>query len=224
MRNSALILGLLMAVSMPGIARADGEQHPSNGDQHPGEQHPGDQHPGDQHPGDQHPGDQHPGDQHPSDGDQHPGQTCDKCKVPTRDVCFNLVCHYDFDEDVKISGDEDHIRHCTAASTFRKDVTLEGGEVADDSGREDDNNPTLEVSCNGRKIWGNSAHRYTDLLGTRIQGQTGPNPAITLPRGELHSGPDHRSGSHYSRSTLELDLGEKVVRAKGSCFIWTGAP
>lgn len=140
---------------------------------------------------------------------------CESCNDPTREVCFNMVCHYDFDT-------ESEPRHCTASATFNKDVTVDGGEVRDDSAL--GNNPRLEVTCDNEKIFSNSARRFTDLLGTRIQGQTGPNPAVLLPRGALHSGGENSSGSHYSSSVLELDNGRDFVRAKGKCFIWTGAP
>lgn len=145
-----------------------------------------------------------------ADGDQ-----CPDCKPPTKPVCFNLVCSYQFD------GWDKHAS-CKVAATFVKDVTKDGGEVTDDS--QDDNNPRLEVSCDGIPIFNNSARRYTDLLGTRIQGQEGPDPAVTLPRGELHTGPDGISGGHYSYSTLELDDDTLRRSAKGSCFIWTGYP
>jgi hypothetical protein len=148
---------------------------------------------------------------------------CPSCEDPTREVCFNLVCHYDFDHDNAFVDDqgESHER-CTAASTFKKAVTVDGGEVQDDSTLE--NNPQLEVVCGGKKIFSSGAHRYTDLLGTRIQGLTGPNPAVLLPRGELHSGAEGQSGSHYSPSTLELAGKKGFARAKGTCFIWTGTP
>jgi hypothetical protein len=102
--------------------------------------------------------------------------------------------------------------------------TIDGGEVQDDS--TDSNNPQMQVSCDGTSIFGPSGtHRFTDLLGTRIQGQMGPNPALLLPRGALHTGAEHdTSGSHYSQSMLELRGEDGPSRAYGKCFIWTGAP
>ena len=147
------------------------------------------------------------------------------CKPKTKETCFNLVCHYDLrerDRDHANDRDRDHTRHCTVASVFKKDVTRDGGEVRDDS--DDKNNPTLEVTCDGMKIYNNSSRRSTDLLGTRIQGQTGPSPAILLSRGELHTGADGQSGGHYANSSLELDTGTEFERGSGQCFIWTGLP
>jgi len=90
--------------------------------------------------------------------------------------------------------------------------------VDDEStGRE---NPTLVVTCDDRKVFNNSARRFTSLLGTRIQGETGPFPSILLPRGALHSGANNTSGDHVSDSILELD----EHRLEGSCHIWTGFP
>jgi hypothetical protein len=129
------------------------------------------------------------------------------------------MCTYDFGHHVVVNDDGHYARSCTVSATFRKDVTLDGGEVQDDSNGE--NHPQMQVECDGRVIFGPSgAHRFTDLLGTRIQGQSGPTPAVLLPRAALHSGADGQSGSHYSQSILEVG-GE---RARGSCFIWSGNP
>ncbi len=139
------------------------------------------------------------------------------CKPPTKDVCFNLLCNYE-------CGDHDgnHEKSCTVSSTFVKAVTLDGGEVEDNS--ESPNNPTLELSCDGKVLFNNSAYRYTEGLGTRIQGQEGPTPAITLPRGELHSTSVGQGGGHYSPSTLEFQSSEGFEKLRGSCFIWAGYP
>ena len=146
-----------------------------------------------------------------ADDEHHP--PCRDCQDPTRETCFNLVCHYEFEG-------EGTPRHCTASTIFNKAVTRDGGEVQDDSNLS--NNPRLEVSCDDKVVFANSARRYTDLLGTRIQGQTGPTPAILLPRGTLHSGSEGSNGGHYSRSILEIDTGQHFLRGKGKCFIWTG--
>lgn len=145
------------------------------------------------------------------------------CTPPTRPVCFNLVCYY-HDKDAK-NGE---YKECKAASTFIKNVTEDGGEVADVS--EHPFNPTLEVTCdnNPSPVYNNSAYRSTDLLGTKIQGQTGPNPSISLPRGELHTGSDNNlGGNHESPSELAIDVGtahDGQQRLRGECQIWTGNP
>ena len=150
------------------------------------------------------------------DGDLH-------CTPPTRPVCFNLVCYY-HDKDAK-NGE---FHECKAASTFIKNVSIDGGEVADVSFSPF--NPTLEVTCdnNPNPIYNNSSYRVTDLLGTYIQGQSGPNPKVTLPRGELHTGPDNNlDGNHESPSTLTVDTGvagDGHQHMKGECYIWTGNP
>jgi hypothetical protein len=150
--------------------------------------------------------------------DQGPQQgQCHDCQPKTKPACFNLVCYYD-----NIQSPHDEFRHCKAAATFNAPVTIDGGEFQSDS--RDGNNPQLEVTCDGNVIFNNSAHRYTDLLGSRIQGETGPHPAILLPRGELHSGADDHSGDHQSPSTLQLDGQDGPVSAQGTCYIWTGNP
>ena len=151
------------------------------------------------------------------------------CKPETRDVCFNLVCFY-HGKDVKDHG----FKECKAASTFVKKVTVDGGEVADDGDRDRDDdkrrNPTLEITCDDdpRPVYNNSAYRSTDLLGTVIQGQSGPNPSITLPRGELHTGSDNNlGGNHQSPSELTIEFGtahDDHEHMKGECTIWTGNP
>lgn len=150
------------------------------------------------------------------DDDHH---HCPHCNPETKEVCFNLVCHYDFDED----HDQDHHRrHCTAAATFKKRVTEQGGEVSDNSKPEDD--VKLEVKCEDDHFDPRPGRRFTDLLGTRLQGEQGPTPAILLPRSELHTGPGDKNSGHYSKSVLELDTNKGFRRGEGECFIWTGFP
>ncbi len=138
------------------------------------------------------------------------------CEPKTKEECFNLVCHY------KNKREHGGFERCRAAATFVKDVTLDGGEVRDDSNKR--NHPSFEVVCDSTPIYNNGAYRFTDLLGTRIQAQTGPHPAITLPRGALHSGTDGTSGDHISPSILEVDTENGVDRLHGQCYIWTGNP
>lgn len=161
-----------------------------------------------------------------TDGSSRDNRKCKECKVPKKTVCFNVYCQF---EDKKDSDDDredaDSLRdfhECTAAATFKKEVTVDGGEVVDDSNFE--NNPELNVVCRGNKIFNSSANRYTDLLGTRIQGESGPFPALLLPRGALSSGADNRSGDHVTFGSLELTLKKGLVHKKGKCFIWTKAP
>jgi hypothetical protein len=153
----------------------------------------------------------------PNSGDDHRHCPGPDCKPKTKEVCFNLVCYYNDHKQ------PEGYKNCRAAATFTKDVTLDGGEVEDDSNHK--NNPQLEVSCGGSTLFfNNSARRFTNLLGTRIQGETGPFPAVLLPRGALHSGADNTSGDHTSPSVLELDTGSYLTRSKGFCHIWTGRP
>jgi hypothetical protein len=86
------------------------------------------------------------------------------------------------------------------------------------------NNPKLEVVCDGETIFNNSARRFTGLLGTRIQGESGPFPALILPRGALHSGANGGSGPHVSKALIEIDDGRRVFQEEGRCHIWTGNP
>lgn len=143
--------------------------------------------------------------------------SCDgpNCRVPTRTTCFNVVCYY--------QSEMDNFKNCRASATFKKNVTKDGGEVADDSTFE--NNPRFEVQCDGKTIFNNSARRFTGMLGTRIQAEAGPLPAIFLPRGELHGdGYRGNAGDHVSMSYLELDTQNGPERLQGTCHIWTGAP
>jgi hypothetical protein len=153
------------------------------------------------------------GDRDRDDDRDCPGR---ECRPPTKTTCFNLVCY--FDDEKNPHG----FKSCKAAAKFNKRVTVDGGEVQDDSNLGD--NPQFEVTCDNKILFNNSARRFTDLLGTRIQGETGPHPSISIPRGELHSGSDGRSGDHISPAVLELDTGNQLLRTRGQCYIWTGAP
>ncbi|MGZ6371569.1 MAG: hypothetical protein ACXWPM_12505, partial [Bdellovibrionota bacterium] len=122
--------------------------------------------------------------------------------------CFNIVCDYRADHD---SDDRDGPFHqCRAASVFKKLVTEQGEEIRDRSSFP--NNPALDVQCDGRTVFNNSARRFTDDLGTRIQAEEGPYPAILLPRGVL------TDRHQYSVSQLELE-GQSL---SGFCYVYTG--
>ena len=146
------------------------------------------------------------------------------CKVKTKKVCFNLQCTYGdhHENETSIDPEGGHDRNCRAAATFVKAVTKDGGEVSDDSNSH--NNPRFEVKCGKDSLTDNSARRFTTLLGTRIQREQGPFPAILLPRGALHSGSDNLAGFHVAKSVLEVDTGHKVKHLHGTCYIWTGNP
>jgi hypothetical protein len=154
--------------------------------------------------------------------DDGPGQgDCPHCKPKTKDVCFNLVCHYKFEKEHGLDSNDnnDHDRECSVASTFTKAVTEDGGGEVQDASDADDK-LKLQVSCEGLTVYNDGGHRYTDLLGSRFQGITGPDPAFTLPRGALHAARD--GDGHYAPSILELNLDDEFKRGRGSCFIWTG--
>ena len=199
-----------------GPGQGQGQQGPGQGPgQGQGQQGPG-QGQGQQGPG-QGQGQQGPGQ---GQGQQGPGQQpgCpDRCELPTQMACFNLVCYYNNAEN------PDGYKNCKVASRFNKLVTIDGGEVQDDSTIPD--NPEFEVSCEDKLIYNNSARRFTDLLGTRIQGEAGPHPSITIPRGALHSGVHGTSGDHIAPSVFEIDTGSHgLLRTRGTCYIWTGVP
>lgn len=158
-----------------------------------------------------------------------PGEKCPPPKC-TKEECFNIICHYKSHNEKN-----DGYEKCQVAARFLKNVTLEGGEVEDSSEQPKDhhgNGPRegeppnnegphrdffdhqFEVKCDGHLIYNDGARRFTDMLGTRIQAETGPYPAILLPRGTLHA------GHHYAPSWLEL--GEQNMR--GSCYIYNGQP
>lgn len=123
---------------------------------------------------------------------------------PPTETCFNAVCSY------QREGEDGRYEKCQAAAVFRKWVTAEGDEIADKSAFPQ--NPMLEVECDQRVLHNNGARRFTDALGTRIQAQAGPYPAILLPRKAL------REGHRYEPSALELD-GQHL---RGYCYIYTG--
>jgi hypothetical protein len=89
-------------------------------------------------------------------------------------------------------------------------VTLDGGEVTDDS--EYPFNPKFEIECDDEWIQKGPSRRFTEILGTRIQAEQGPFPALVLPRGALHVGP------HSSDARLEFTN----QTMNGSCFIYSG--
>ncbi len=143
------------------------------------------------------------------DGDDH---RCHdgECNPPTKEVCFNVVCTYELKED----HEHEHGQACSAASTFTKKVTEDGAEVPQNL------EGTLDVTCDGQ-TWKSGAAIFTDLLGSRIQSSTGPDPAVLLPRGALTSGAEGRSGGHDTDSVLEINDNSKIRRGEGKCFIWT---
>jgi hypothetical protein len=134
------------------------------------------------------------------------------CQRPPREVCFNVFCTYDRDHDGKEQGHDEHDGYdkCHAGATFNKFVTDDGVEIDDDS--DHDRNPKFEVECDGRPIYNNSGHRYTDWQGTRIQAIQGPYPAIVLGKGAL------RDTHQYSVSALEL--WDQTLH--GYCYVYTG--
>jgi hypothetical protein len=130
----------------------------------------------------------------------------EKCKdcEPPHEICFNAYCNYARD-------DRYGFEKCRAVSVFKKLVNADGSEIFDVSRRP--NNPQFAVECDGRAIFNNSARRYTDYMGTRIQAETGPYPAILFPKRALSD------GRGYVASSLELD-GQIL---KGYCYLYTGA-
>ncbi len=140
----------------------------------------------------------------------HHDDQCDghECRPKTKEVCFNLYCSYE------VEGPRDHeLKSCTAASTFSKKVTLEGAEVPETL----DGN--LEVKCDGQ-TWVGRADIFTGLLGTRVQGKTGPDPAIFLPRGALTASCGPQTQGHYTESSIEINDDGKFSRSRGKCFVW----
>lgn len=186
-----------------------GEHKPNDqDDNHQGDQHQGDQHQGDQHQGDQH-GEKPDKDRCDRDDDHH-----DHDRTPS--AHFNLVCYY------TNKDNPEEFRACKVASTFEKAVTLDGGEVADNSPDPTPSNlnqlPQLSVDCGRVLTFNDHARRFTGLLNTRIQALSGPHPAIVLPRGALHT------GIHISESSFEVDHKDVQLRLHGECYIWTGRP
>jgi hypothetical protein len=127
------------------------------------------------------------------------------CPVPKKVVCFNILCNYQ-----KRHDEKGKYESCRSAAKFQKWVAEDGREVRDNSARP--YNPRFEVECDYMTIFNNSANRYTDRLGTRIQAKKGPYPATLLPRGALHE------GHGYSLSALEVE--GQILR--GHCYIYTG--
>jgi hypothetical protein len=126
-------------------------------------------------------------------------------------VCFNLICKYSSKSPREgMPPSFDTPTTCRAAAVFTKDVTLDGGEILDTS--DPNSNPDFEVECDEHVIFNDRAHRYTDIMGTRIQALTGPYPALLLPRGAL------RDTRGYIHSSLDLD--GRIL--SGYCYLYTG--
>ena len=123
-------------------------------------------------------------------------------------TCFNLYCQYK--KKKKEEAKEGQVQECRVAIQFMKRVSSDGREIFDYSNEKD--NPKFQVQCDQQILYNNSAHRYTDELGTRIQVIGAPYPAILLPRGSLH---DQR---HYETSSLQLENQD----LEGYCYIYTG--
>lgn len=126
---------------------------------------------------------------------------------PPRKVCFNVFCTYD----ARDQHGQDQYEKCHAGSTFTKWVRDDGDEIQDESADHDDD-PKFEVECDGKPVYNNSAHRYTDWQGTRIQALQGPYPAIVLPEGAL------KDTHEYAVSALEL--WDQTLH--GYCYVYTG--
>jgi hypothetical protein len=141
----------------------------------------------------------------PGDDGDHP--SCPHCIPETRDVCFNLVCNYHFDED-KDGHHEHHV--VKAVATFTKDVTEQGGEVVDRE-YDDEKNASLAIQFDDHAPDNWPAKHFTGLLGTRVYAETGPTP------GERNSG-------HYAHSRLDLEGEHGLKSLEGECFIYTGFP
>ena len=155
-------------------------------------------------------------DQHDDYADQDDQEGQDDDEVGTM---FNVACFYNDAKQVK------GFRSCKANAIFTKNVTADGGEVADESPTPthplSTEIPQFKVECENTSLWNDHGRRFTDLLSTRIQALSGPFPAIYLPRGALHVGP------HVSDSYLEIETDmpkSKPIRIVGKCHIWTGAP
>lgn len=151
-----------------------------------------------------------------ADGGHHRCPKGSNCFPKKREACFTAFCSF---QDL---NQPPGFQNCRAAATFNKAVTVTGGEVVDDS--DPSNNPQFEVVCDDSVIYNNSALRFTDLLGTRIQAEAGPYPALLLPRGALHSGANFTSGNHSSQGVLLLDTGNQIIKLRSnSCEIWSAA-
>jgi hypothetical protein len=150
---------------------------------------------------------------------------------------FNVVCNFrahdqvsrlEFNSEaprVVPSETERNVAHnrmfkqCRVVTTFYKHVTVDGAEMNDESDLI--NNPWLEVRCDGLTVFNDRARRFTALLGTRIQGESGHFPCLQLPRGTLHSGSNGTSGAHVAQAFFEVDVGNFFFHGKGKCQIWT---
>ena len=136
---------------------------------------------------------------------------CDErgCQPKTKEVCFNVYCNYEFE------GARDHEKKsCSAASTFTKKVSEQGAEIPETV----DGN--LEVKCDGQS-WIGRADVFTGLLGTRLQGKTGPDPAVFLPRTALSSSTADHTQGHYTESGIEINDDGKFLHGHGKCYIWS---
>ncbi len=158
-----------------------------------------------------------PGAQAPVAAEDHAGKGGKEgkgaCKgkdcAPEHEICLNVFCSFhgkdgDHDQDGEM---------CEAAAVFQKEVDPDGDEIHDSTASP--HNPAFAVACEHRTIFQGPAHRYTDDMGTRLQAEAGPFPAVILPPGALHEG--HREVP----ALLELS-GERKV--PGSCQIYTGEP
>jgi hypothetical protein len=153
--------------------------------------------------------------------DKGPGQCQpgDKNCHPPREVCFNVFCTYEREgEQPQVHDEHDSYDRCHAGSTFKKWVTDDGEEIEDNSadhdGHDDKDRDVIkfEVECDGQHLYNNSAHRYTDWQGTRLQALEGPYPAVVLPRGAL------KDTHQYAISALEL--WDQTLH--GYCYVYTG--
>ncbi len=138
-------------------------------------------------------------------GDEDHGCDPKQHVCPPRPICLNLVCDYE-----RVHGQDDGFSKCRAASRFTKLVSWDGDEIRDRSSVEE--TVSLEVECDGQTIFNNSANRFTDAQGTRLQAKSGPYPAVMLPRGTLSD--EHR----YVASALEL----KDQTLRGVCYVYPG--
>jgi hypothetical protein len=141
----------------------------------------------------------------------------DKCKdgicpFPTKQVCFDMVCNYKSKSRDSYDPRDSQYKTCRAAVRFQKWVGVDGREVWDTSTTPF--NPEFEVECDHQLIYHSAGTRFTDELGTRIQAETSPYPAILLPKGAL------REGHRYALSSLELD-GQAL---RGHCYLYTTNP
>jgi hypothetical protein len=133
---------------------------------------------------------------------------CPNCNPPTRCARVDIVCLY---EDL---SELSAFHNCRLDASFTITVTFDGGEVAD-------RNPVgypmaFSLRCDNGLTQVFPAQRFTGLLETRIE-STNPSqfPAITLPRGSLHT------GQHSVSSTLDIISNLKLYSLPGKCFVKT---